>query len=45
MKSAIKILEAVTLTVDMPEFADQKGRPYASLGLRPEQIMALKARA
>jgi hypothetical protein len=65
MRSSIKLLDVVALTVDLPEynlwrgqvgtvveiladgaafeveFSDREGRTYESLGLRPDQIMAL----
>jgi hypothetical protein len=65
MKTPIKLLDVVALTVDLPEtnlwrgqvgtvvdilvdgtafeveFSDRGGRTYESLGLRPDQIMAL----
>jgi len=65
MTKAIKLLDVVALTVDLPaynfwrgqvgtvvdilaggtafevEFSDREGRTYASLGLRPDQIMVL----
>lgn len=65
MTDAIKLLDVVALTVDLPEynlwrgqvgtvveilvggeayeveFSDRDGRTYESLGLRPDQIMAL----
>ena len=65
MRTPIKLLDVVALTVDLPEynlwrgqvgtvveilagetafeveFSDRNGRTYESLGLRPEQIIAL----
>jgi hypothetical protein len=65
MAHAIKLLDVVALTMDVPEanlwrgqvgtvvdilangtaveveFSDRNGRTYASLGLRPDQIMVL----
>ena len=65
MKKAIKLLDIVALTEDIPEqdlwqgqvgtvvdiladgtayeveFSDRNGRTYASLGLRPDQLMVL----
>ena len=65
MANAIKLLDVVALTMDVPEanlwrgqvgtvvdilangtaveveFSDRNGRTYASLGLRPDQIMVL----
>lgn len=65
MRTPIKLLDIVALTVDLPEynlwrgqvgtvveiladgkafeveFSDRNGRAYESLGLRPNQIMAL----
>jgi hypothetical protein len=50
MKDTVKLLDVVALTVDLPahgdafevEFSDSDGRTYASLGLRPDQIMVLR---
>ena len=66
MNNAIKLLDVVVLTVNLPdcnlwrgqvgtvveilqngaafevEFSDRDGRTYESLGLRPDQIMALR---